>query len=384
MKLRVLWLFAALLFSGSARAQFDIEKSDAPKDVIVRTTRKGSLYKTPSARAEVVREFIEDTRYTALRLSPAKTWVEVQNEQGRGWVPRNWVAPIAPGELALAAPDAIEIGEGPDGEGVVGGDEALGESPDTSSPDPESELEAFDAKSNKYFSTRKGRFFETPSPNAVRFGLIEDGDELRISQYSKQRRWAKVRLDITGEEGWWPAAWIKTERDDRLGKAGRFNVELHMAFGTEGHFTGFGGGLFFNFAPLGFNDRPRDRLELGVIGDYWLGEQIISEVGVTTQSADISYKSMAAVGRYVGSVVSGHLNGYLEMGLSLHLANITTDITDPVILAEFEAKETSYGLHLGVLGSYSFYDWLLGFGGVRAHISGAPVIMVLGGVGFRF
>lgn len=364
----VLWLFSALSVHAAAP---------------VRTLRAGTIYTQPSTGSPVVGKFAEDTRLEAVRLSPSKTWVEVRGRNGNGWVPRAWVESLRSGGSKSDLPE----GATPPGVGAEDLESESGASlDDVGSLGDDGEdlkLRAFDAKSDRYFTTQKGVLFEKPSRMASRYGVVEKDDEVAVLEKSSDGAWTRLRLLITGEEGWWPSRWIRRAKETRLGTSKVNAVEADLAWGSKEHGFGFRAGYSRNIMRGGLEGRPRDRFEVGGEGGYWLGKTL----AYLDKSAKVTFMQASLFGRYIGMADDGHFGGGVELGLSYQKYTFTTSgITDTTILADLtDATSTSaIGLHLGVLGFYSIRENLLIMAGARTHISTGPFAYLFAGAVFRF
>ena len=370
-------LWAGVLLSVTANA------------VSVRTLRAGSLHAEPSLKSSVSGNFQESTRFEALRLSPKKTWVEVKGKSVKGWVPRAWVESLSTGSSS-EKPKTEDVAGAVKGTGVppVGGtnpddlrfdvDEVMGES-----TSPRDSVANFDSKSDKFFAAQAGRLYEKPSRMAARFGIVERNDEFQIMSKSPDGQWTEVRLVLTGEEGWFPAALIKRIQEERLRQAGAQTVEGALPWGSKDHSWGISGGYFRNLMLGGLEGRPRDRFEVGAIASYWLGKSYV----YGTKKATASFMGLTATARYLGSSSDGRLSGGVELGLNYHKARISqTGITDAETLATLKssAGTSSVGFHLGAIGLYAVNEKWNVMIGLRTHVSTGPFASILVGGNFRF
>lgn len=364
-----LWLFSTLAAHAAAP---------------VHTLRSGTIYAQPSTGSKVMGKFSEDTRFDAVRLSPNKTWVEVRGRNGSGWIPRAWVESLRSGGSRDDLPEGatapgVNAGEDLESESAASLDDvgSLGDDGE------DSKLRAFDAKSDRYFVTQKGTLFEKPSRMASRYGVVEKDDEIMVLEKSTDGAWTRLRLLITGEEGWWPSRWIRRTKETRLGTSKPNAVEANLAWGAKEHGFGARVGYSHNILKGGLEGRPRDRFEIGAEGGFWMGKTLT----YSTISAKLKFMQASVFGRYIGMSDDGHIGGGLELGVSYQKYTLTTvGITDTGILADLTdaASTSAIGLHLGVLGFYSIRENLIVILGARSHISTGPFAYAFAGAGFRF
>ncbi len=142
-------------------------------------------------------------------------------------------------------------------------------------------------------------------------------------------------------------------------------------------------GFFRNFLIGGFENRPRDRFEIGALGSYWMGESL----SYGSKGASLAFWNLAVLTRYMGSSSDGRMSAGIELGLDYHRALIKQKgITETRILTSLKsaAGTSSVGFHLGIVGLYSFNEkWSLEIG-ARTHVSTGPFAQFFVGGIFRF
>lgn len=224
-----------------------------------------------------------------------------------------------------------------------------------------SPLEKLNRELDKFYSLKHSKFFETPTKFAVRYGIIEPGDELIILNKSKSGQWLKVRLKLTGEEGWYPKIWIKVVREERMGRWGDGTFTLGLGMGSGGTGFGLGPAFYYNLKPHGLLGGPRDRLELGLFLDYFFGESFAN----ATFSASAKYLRYGAGLRYVGVTDTGSMGGAIEGGLvaTSSMVSFSGSTTDVLASTGIRPGATTAGAMVafaGFLASNEHLQWTAG------------------------
>jgi hypothetical protein len=363
--------------------------------ISVTTKQAGTLYAQPSQRMGTVGSFAPGARFEALRLSPQRTWVELSGNGQRGWVPRTWVQALVPGAASASEPkappgggadfvsdaSAAKSGKLPVESPRVGdgGDEMFDESAEDGHPD----LEQFDARLDKYFAARPGRLFEKPNALSNRYGIVEANDEFKVLQKSGDGKWTRVRLQLTGEEGWVPSDGVRREHEKRLGASGPWAAELATGWASKDHGLGLGGGVLHNFLRKGLAGRPRDRFEAGLQLATWLGHTFVA----SNSQGKTSALSSALYGRYLAVDADARLFGGFEIGFQYDKLRFTqTGIQNSTLAAQLAklGNASSFGLLIGIVGGVSLAENWHALATVRTHVATRPFLLTTLGVDYRF
>lgn len=121
----------------------------------------------------------------------------------------------------------------------------------------------------QFFASKDSKFFGGPSRFSERYGIIQQGDEIIPLALSQGLGWTRIRLLLTGEEGWYPSSWI-TRVDKKIAQvAGPSTFSLGIGWASAGY--GGQGGLAYSYNFLesaavsksGENLQPVERFELG-------------------------------------------------------------------------------------------------------------------------
>lgn len=350
--------------------------------VRVVTVRQGNLYASPSGKSEKLDAYERGQSFEALRMSRNKTWVEVQGGGAKGWIPRRWVsvaAQLPPEKSVPGAPDAPKTAVPEDGLGEDGNFRSEGDG--AAAPDHNAGLAEIDAASDTLRAARGGKLFEKPNALSERYGLVEKGDELKVQRRSAGGKWAYVRIAATGEEGWYPHPWIVAEKIERMNRYGPYSVEGYLGYMSAGYRFGLGAGFTYNLFPQGFNGRPRDRLEVGLLASYFLGATYVDgEV-----SASAKYLQVAVIGRYVGASPTGNLAFAGEAGMSMDIASVVNDGLDADVVTQYRLEGgTSFGFLAGAMGLVALSESFQIQAGVRIRVGSALMAGAHGGVAYRF
>lgn len=364
--------------------------------------RKQEVFDSPNSGATVIKEASAGQRAQFLRASASKRWVQIRWAQTTGWVPadsfRLGTSAAAPSIQGIQAnPGAATLDQsvtdnltapgnltGPGefdgiGDDVLPTGQAVG---DRVAMPSDHRLAKFDRKFDQYLTTRKGRLFDKPSRFAVQSGTIEPGDEVDVLRLSPNGKWARIKLMLTAEEGWYPAEWIVLKQKPRLDRWGRFGLDGSLGWGTKGTKLQTGGAISFNLLPLGFEKSPRDRLELMVSVDAFRGETLSDEV----LNVSAKYLVAAAALRYVGSTDDGFMALSGELGPLLKQTRVTRNdgVDDSLLASGIPVDGNSIGLMLGVVGFVAFHRnimWHLGF---RTYLASDTHAAGFTGISLRF
>lgn len=348
----------------------------------VTSSRDGVILQSPAGSSERMGSMSSGDKLKFIKSSSSGKWIQVKTSEGvQGWVPANWVKGLpeeeiqksksetstskpkgAPSQgddfLDLDELDASDFDEGdaPVSKGKArakpsssGGDdfdvefdESFEESTNKTADGPieakggssefadavethigdVGELEKQDRVLDQFFALKKSKFFEAPNKFAMRYGAIEPGDRLHVISKSKSGKWLKIRLLLTGEEGWYPKQWIRVVREDRLERWNPTTLYLGLGWGTARTNFGLGPAIFFNLRSEGFKASPRDRLELGLAFDFFLGEAFDKREndaadGDIILSINAKYLRFTPLIRYIGVTSNGFMGGSIEGGLHL-------------------------------------------------------------------
>jgi hypothetical protein len=332
----------------------------------VEVTQGASLYSEPSQRSEVRGAVRQGEQVQALRTSPKKTWVEIKSASGQGWVPRMWVRPLTENETKSSGKNALPI-SATDRQARV--DEALA---------------AFDSAWDTFSVSNGGTLFEKPSDMADRYGVVEKGDAVEVLDRSASGQWTRIRLQATGEEGWYPSQWIVRNREERVARApGQNSAQITTGWATRGRRWGLSGGYFRNLTPEGVGARPRDRAEVGLLSSAWLGETLTSGL----KKADTNFYGVALLGRYSTFSSDGYLGGVFEGGLSWVNATVNIEgFSSSEIVAQLKesVSGSTWGFHSGILTTYAVTPlWYVELG-ARAHLGSKSFVHFLVGTSYRF
>ena len=409
-------LFGAVLLgllAATARAQ-------SPGDTF-KMLQSGPVYQSPSSGSDKLGELSAGDDVEFVRFSSSKKWAFVRGAKSRGWVPAESLK-AAEGQDSSEALEAEEtktfgnsdIDEAAfDAAGVPRmivntGKKATSKESGESSLDPQTgesadspmgseapkarrasrksqvadRMSEFDRQFDKFYIKNKGRFFEKPTKFGTRYGILEPNDEVKLVSRSPGGQWLKVRLLLTGEEGWVPVPWVKLVRVPALKRIGANSLEIWGGFGNNGLKGGFGFGYLRNLLPYGFDSAPRDRAEIGLLFDYHLGEKVENSGSTLTTHFLVT----SLVGRYVSSSTDGFRGGIAEAGLSVTNATVTTTGTSSDVLADagVPSSGTHVGAHFGALGYFAPSEVIQFFGGVRLYLGSSASVVLLSGLALRF
>jgi hypothetical protein len=386
-----LWLFALMAILLSVGVFFGIVRSShAAVNAVAR--RSVLLFSKPSAASEKLSRFPRGQHFEVLRLSHNRKWALVSGGGKKGWTPANWLKIQSAAEAKKENETALKEGIGDDDianmnddpEADIGNDQnfVAGGEASARSQVKDPKLAAFDKKAEKFIAKKKGKLFDKPTKFASRFGAIEKGDELELIRRSPKGLWARVRLHITGEEGWYPMPWIDVQRPARLDRSGNTALSLYGAYGNRGLSFGFGGGLAINVFSNGLEGRPRDRFEIGVDAAKWFGESF-AQNNVTFRS---KFFTGALFGRYIASSDSGFSAFGGEAGLSYTHVSLQSTGADPNVLATLGIHDgdVQVGLLLGAVGYLALSPQFFVEGGARIQLSSRTSVTSRVGFDLRF
>jgi len=337
------------------------------------TTRRGSVFVESSPDSGVLKKFETGERLEALAKGP-KGWIQVEVDGEKGWIQRAFVktdASARGGRSGRKAPGPLD--------GINSQDSELSATDDS---DPElSEdplISRFDRTLDKTVAAKKGRLFEQPSKYSERFGIVEAGDEFHIIK--KNKGWVNVRLKLTGEEGWYPAANIKVARQKRLGRSGNNGLEAELGIATKGYRYSLGLGYFYNFN--GGDPTERNRLEAGLVGSYYVGERLTDG----TAQLVSTYTTFLGLGRYSATGVDGYFAGGGELGIGYLKASIANaGISKDVVKSKgLDQNPSGFRLAGGVFGGWNFTEHITGALGFRLILLGEFVVNSYLGLKVRF
>ncbi len=330
-------------------------------------------------------------------------WIQIRSGEITGWVPRKTIAVekipgVAP-QTDSEFDEAIsnEFGSSPPKPSKrkskpipdVSDEDDIG-APEADDAKGADENEIFDdqmqnlgSAADKKFIKVGGRFYENPNKFADRFGYLEKNDELLLLENSEDRKWLKVRLKLTGEEGWYPAKLVVTVKADQLqGNATPNSLEFELAYGNQGYNFGFGGGFFRNLLTSGTESRPRDRFEVGLNLAYFVGENFTS--GSKTLSSRFLVTNF--LGRYLFGSADGYLAGGFEGGLAYTNGTVENSGFDQSVLIADGLADGTSGVRgvLGARGMVAFNPSWSAAAGLRFHISSNLISIFYLGSQFRF
>jgi predicted metallopeptidase/uncharacterized protein YraI len=237
--------------------------------------------------------------------------------------------------------------------------------------------ENFDPDRDRANVTNPGKLFERPDENSKRYGILEQNDDVLPLAHTEDGRWLRVRLQETGEEGWFPAASIRvTQADRQISTVHHNSFEVHGDWGSRGYNFGFGAGYFFNF---GHDDKNRS-WGLGLDYSMWSGQQLAFQ-GKTYVS---NYTGIQFIGRYNIPSQQSNFAASIDGGLGYFKANIQTDGISENVLIENGLTSAASAKLVPLMGGTIGYGLAKHFdvmGLVRFQISSTAVVYT--GLGIR-
>lgn len=188
--------------------------------------------------------------------------------------------------------------------------------------------EDFDLSRDRAIVVNGGKLFERPSESSRRYGILSEGDAVLPLAHTEDGLWLRVRLQETGEEGWFPSASIKVTQAESPTSTALYRnlIELHGGFGSRGQ--GLGGGLGYQYG-ISYDEKQRF-WALGLDFSYWVGESLVS--GAATYSS--KYYGISAFGRYYMPSSTSNFSAAVEIGLGYYQALISTGGIAESILSE--------------------------------------------------
>jgi hypothetical protein len=349
-------------------------------------SKAASLFQSPSTSASEVTKVIESERLRFLRLSSSGRWALVKGRSGQGWIQVDSLVSVPQlSKKSRAEPEGdlqSEPETGATGFSSSDLNVAEGDSLDSVPIASDEQLARFDQKFDKYFVLKRGRLFDKPSRFAGRFGLLEKGDEVQILRQTRGAKWMRVKLLLTGDTGWYPAQWIELRQMARLDRFKPFTLELGLGFGSNGTRTSLGVGAFYNLKPKGFQNAPRDRLEVGLSEDYFLGEAFVSD----NISVKAAYSMFSLGVRYITSSDDGVMSGGLEAGPLVRTSIVTSAGTTSQVLeaSGIDPGSTRLGLLVGFVGYWASSESLQWMAGARMYLATSSSVAMRAGLTFRF
>ena len=332
----------------------------------MRVTADARLTQEASKNSPTTAQLSKGDRVTLSRKSPSGAWGFVSSSKGRGWIPLQMVKPIESGSESMSSEDFVKSFN-----------DLADQAPDRLA------LTMNDRDLTTFLAAQKGRLSEEPSANSATYGIIEEGDELMLLSRSDDGEWSRVRLKITGEEGWYPSRWVRREDKPRIDQGGLFTLEFAGAYGIKGFNFGFGGGIGFNLTPKGFQDRPRDRLDLMFEGFQFMGE---SQVSTSGASLVANYTAFFTGFRYVFNSPDGFFSGNAELGAAYTMAKVTVSGLSSDVLASsgLQLNPGGFAFMGGILGSAALSRFFHVYAGPRFMLGSSSRIVAFAGIMFRF
>lgn len=238
----------------------------------------------------------------------------------------------------------------------------------------------FDVDRDKSTVLVGGKLFERPNLTSRRYGILEKGDEALPLAHTSDGQWLRVRLQETGEEGWYPANSISIRQADRRAtELLRNHIEPHFGWGTRGR--GFGGGLGYHFL-LSTDERNR-YWSIGADFSAWSGQKL----SFASASYTSKYLGFVIVGRYNIPSDSSNLTGYAEAGVGYYQALITTGGISQDVLTQNGLTAQASKSMVPVLGVGLKYGFLKHFDAlmlVRMQLSSSSQVYTGLGLGGNF
>ncbi len=324
-----------------------------------------------------------------------REWAFIQTRRKSGWIRKRYLKVVkalpVPGEI-----EAMQALNGDSGEGatfsgtLIDGETAF--DPNRPFVRRDGSLDSIDSghldglkEGHDIVTTLEpGQFYAEPNPLAERYGLIEAGDQVTFLKRDSSDKWAKIRLELTGEEGWYPAAWLRV---NRLGafrepsRMGRLNLEVDLGYGSQGY--NMGGTVLLSWDSR-WTRGGSSRFELGAFASYWAGESM----AVDTSSFQVSYMQLGFVPRYVAFNGVGNLAGALEAGILMRLPQGSIDGLDPDVV---ETNNLDLLLRPGLAMVFGARAYYVLSSSLQAHLgfrgsltASANAYYFLSGIAFKF
>ncbi len=240
----------------------------------------------------------------------------------------------------------------------------------------------------KFFASRDSKLFAQPSKFAERFAIIQKGDEITPLALSSGMGWTRIRLLLTGEEGWYPSSWISRENLKTAEESGPLNFSVHVGWVTGGYQLAAGTSVTFDLlrskliSEKGLQLETLERFELGPeyfflnVSDYNRLDRLI-----TSQAW-----SLGLMFRYSYQYPQTPLV-YEILGSGLYYKQVTVaqGISDSVLISEgIDPVRTRVGFSAGFGVSYQISKYFYLGGRVRALLIGDFVWWPQGVLDVRF
>jgi hypothetical protein len=347
-----MWVFLNRIFIGLVLL---FVQNLLSAQVPVRVDAPARLFAQPSETSFVTTEVGGGSRFRALEQSPDKQWVFVSDGMRYGWIRKIFLR-VEDAASAAIADMATPMGLMPK-ESVVSNfsndDLPLPEEKDL----PASSYDDFDdnfegESAGVYLITRPGTFFEKPERESARYGQLQANDSAILLEDSQDKRWARVRLQDTGEEGWVPrvrmgrrvsSAELRS-MENFSGK--KTHIGFYGAYVPQPWNMGFFGVIRRSFESLTIGDTP---VELGVGAGFNMG----MEERVFGQPLSVSYVDLRVMAHWE-PLLSKQSALPLEVGVVMKYATIETAMTEQQF-KQYKGKirDSEAGLFFGI--GYAYY-----------------------------
>ncbi len=362
--------------------------------VTVRGMEEPALRPAPGEASPEIFPVKPDDVFFLAGDDPSKEWAFLQTRRKSGWVRKRYVKPLrplpVPGEN-MAARNSESLSGSTNFSGtLIDGDAAIdpskrfvGRDGDLQNIDG-SHLDGLNAGFDLVTALEPGQFYMEPNPLAQKYGLIEAGDQVTFLKKDSSGNWARIRLEITGEEGWYPAGWLRTNRLSVFkapSRFGRVGIDFDVGYGNQGNNLGFS-------SMLGIDTRISNsgstRFELGAVASYWSGEALT----IGTSAFSVKYFNVGFMPRYVLFNGAGNLAGALELGTVYRLpigslAGLDEDVVSQNGLDNL--LKSGFALVFGARVYYVFSKHVQVQIGFRGHLSSTqPTYFAMSGFSFKF
>jgi hypothetical protein len=324
---------------------------------------------------------------------PSKEWAFLQTRGKSGWVRKRYVKPIQPllvpgSKPAVAGEELTGIttygGTLIDGDAAIDTRKRFVDRNGTLQEIDGSHLDGLHSGFDTITTLEAGQFYTEPNPLSQRYGLIEAGDQVTFLKRDSTGKWARVRLELTGEEGWYPAGWLRVNRLSefhQVQRFGRLGIDFDLGYGNQGNNLGFS-------SMLGFDTRlgnsGSSRFELGALASYWSGESLT----IGTAAFSVKYFNIGVLPRYVLFNGAGNLAGALELGVIYRLPMGSLAGLDADVIAQNgldHLLRSGFAMVFGARAYYVLSKHLQIQAGIRGHLSSTqPAYFALSGISFKF
>jgi len=368
-------------------------------NIQVKFLQSSYLFQSPQAQSAKNGIVKKDAVLVAQKQNPDKSWVFVAGaDQKSGWVHKSYVKVLSAAPQTVNIPSPNEEGE----EAESSDEEDSLENEETNFDDLADDVldndddedfgeEAPDSFETTFTLNRRGRLYEKPSKSAQRFSRVEIGDLVEVIEKSSSEKWTKVRIDLTGEEGWLPAEWLNKKKRKTRAHSGRVythTLELTPQYGAEPFGIGGGFGYYYNFkAPT--KDMNSSRFEIGLkLHNYLGGEFEIPSVssGVASGPVEVSQVLGAALSlRYIIGL-GDYFFIPIELGGFYYISSVDTFNVHTEKEVEEELglqKAQLMGLGSIGLGVNLGERWTL-HAGAHSYLSSLYTVFGYVSLGFRF